>query len=67
MMGIGLGEQIERRLTHEIVSHFGDRPWAENRVSKKWSKIKKLRRERRRGARNPQCQPEYRRYRGYEW
>ena len=66
-MAAGLGEQIEGRLTHLMVTSFGEKPWVQNRASNKRNKIEKHRRERRRGRQDPECLPEYRRFAGYEW
>ena len=66
-MAVGLGEKIERRLTHEIVTDFGRAPWKQVRWSNRWEKTRKRRRERHRASVNPECEVEYRRYDGYEW
>lgn len=58
----GRGEQIERELDYlfhskrKVVQH-----------SHKKHKKRKLRTERRRAKKDPECLPEYRRYNGWEW
>lgn len=56
---MGRGEQIE---------HGFDYPkHGESRISRKKDKKLKLRRERRRAKRDPECPSEYRKYSGYEY
>jgi hypothetical protein len=65
-MAIGLCRQIERRLTHEVVTNGGEIPWRRNRRSYHWDKTGKHRRERRLARLDPECEASYRRYCGYE-
>ena len=59
-----LTAQIERKLDHL----FGvSKPWGEVRFSKKFVKRQKLRVERHRAKIDPECQPLYRRYSGWDW
>jgi hypothetical protein len=66
-MSAGLGEQIESLRTFELLRRESDTPWREVSQSCRYRKVVKLRRERRRAKHNPECPPQYRRYRGYEF
>lgn len=64
-MAIGKGEQIESHLSAVFLKE--DKPWSEIRKSNKQNKAHKHRRERRRVKEDPDCIPEYRKYKGYEF
>ena len=56
--------QIERHLDNTLgVKH----PYGESRHSKKWLKQQKLRGERHRANIDPETQPNYRSYAGWDW
>lgn len=60
-----LFEQIERK-TAKFVATLS-KPWGTVKVSHRWDKKKKHRIERRRAKLDPECDPCYRKYKGYEW
>lgn len=66
-MAAGLTEQIERRLTQDIVTWGGEYPWKKIHRSSRIVKTIKHRRERRRAKADPECVSHYRRYCGFEW
>lgn len=66
-MGVGLGEQIESMRTWELIRRDSPTPWREIAESCRLRKTTKLRRERRRARLDPECLPQYRRYRGYQF
>ena len=61
-MAIGLQDQIERNIDHEIASKRGI-----VQHSHKWDKTMKNRRERKRANQDPECTIEYKRFKGWEW
>ena len=61
-MAIGLPEQIEGPLEVRLKNS-----WTTKKYSHKWDKTMQHRKERRRAKKEPTCQPEYRRYYGWEW
>lgn len=61
-MALGLTQQIERRLDHLLASKRGVVTH-----SHREDKARKHRAERRRAKREPECQPRYRRFHGWEW
>jgi hypothetical protein len=67
-MSYGLGDQLERRLTADMIARSG-KPW--KRVSRpgyaRNLKRFKHHRERQRARLNPECAPEYKRFSGWGW
>jgi len=61
-MALGNGEQIEREFDYMFASKRGV-----VRHSHKIDKQFKHRKERRRAKLNPECQPWYKRFYGWEW
>ena len=65
-MSFGLGEQLEPFYKGEVWNE--DKPWQiQGTTWRKYGKQMKARRERRRAKRNPECDPEYKRFKGYEY
>ena len=66
-MGYGLGEQLEPDMWKQLVWN-PDRPWqVQKSMWRRYCKKAKVRRERRRAKLNPECQPWYRRFKGWEF
>ena len=66
-MAYGIGEQLEPGFWKQVVWN-PDKPWQYQKSTwRKYCKIMKNRRERRRVKLNPLCQPEYKRYHGWEY
>ena len=61
-MAVGSGDQIERQLDYDLASKRGL-----VQHSHKIDKQMKNRKERRRARHDPECQPEYKRFYGWEW
>lgn len=64
-MSIGLQDQIERGDIQETFCKA--HPWSEIKNSHKWGKAMKHRRERYRAKQDPECLPQYRKFKGWEF
>lgn len=63
-MSIGHCDQIERSIQTVFCKPH---PWSTVKNSHKWDKAMKHKRERQRAKVDPECQPEYRRFKGWEF
>ena len=64
-MGYGLGEQLEADLWKQVC-WCSEEPWKiQKTMWRRWNKKAKVRRERRRARQDPECIPQYNRYRGW--
>lgn len=67
IMAAGIGQQIENAFECECVTDFGAMPWRQVSSSHRIDKTLKHRRERRRARSDVECDPQYRRYREWEF
>jgi len=66
-MGYGVGEQLEPGLWKQVLWN-PEKPWQKQITTwRRYPKKMKIRRERRRAKLNPECQPWYKRFYGWEW
>jgi hypothetical protein len=67
-MGYGIGEQLEGGITWQKLVKNSDKPWKIQKTQwRGYAKRLKAKRERRRARLDPECAPEYKRFRGYEY
>lgn len=64
---MGRTSQIEHYFDHRSATDWGSKPWGKCKRSHKEEKQLQHRRERRRAKQDPDCNPEYRKYDGWEW
>ena len=65
-MAYGIGEQLEPDVW-KVVFWNPEKPWKTQKTRRRWHKKAKIRRERRRARLNVNCNPEYKRYMGWEF
>ena len=66
-MAFGVGEQLEAGLFKRTVWNK-DKPWqVQGTAWRRYYKTQKARSERRRAKQDPECQPWYKRFKGWEY